>query len=126
MRARDFEASVRRVGATPVIDLHGEINAGVEDALDVAYNEAMKDNAHSVLLNFKDVGYIDSTGIALIVNLLGRSRGAGSRVLASGLSDHFQEIFRITRLTDFMSIFPDVDSALADISGSTEPSAAEQ
>lgn len=120
MSSSHFEAEVRLVGATPVIDLHGEINSAAEDALDAAYTEAMKDSAHSVLLNFKDVDYMNSTGIALIVTLLSRSRGIGSRVLVSGLSEHFQEIFRITRLTDFMSLFPNEDSAMADISRSAE------
>ena len=106
--------------------MHGEINARAEDALDVAYSEATKNDAQSVLLNFRDVGYIDSTGIALIVTLLAQSRSTAFRVLASGLSDHFQEIFRITRITDFMSIFPDEDTALADISGSAGPGSAEQ
>ena len=50
------------------------------------------------------VGYINSTGIALVVRLLADARRDGRTVRAVGLTEHYQEIFRITRLSDFMEI----------------------
>ena len=96
-----------------VIDMRGEINAGAEDALTDAYTECTRQNPSSLLLNFEAVDYINSTGIAVIAALVAHARGDGPTLLASGLSDHFQEIFRITRLTDFMRIYPDEKSAVA-------------
>ncbi len=59
----------------------------------------------SVVLNFAGADYINSTGIALIVGLLAQARGARGRGAApAGLSDHYREIFEITRLADFMTI----------------------
>ena len=66
-----------------------------------------------VLLNFADVDYINSTGIALIVSILAQARKAHMPLITAGLSEHYQEIFRITRLADFMSIYPDEAAALA-------------
>ena len=68
-----------------------------------------------MLLNFSDVDYINSTGIALIVGLLAQARKSHLRLLTSGLSEHYQEIFRITRLADFMSMVPDERAALSEI-----------
>ena len=59
--------------------------------------------------------YINSTGIALIVGVLAQARKAGCRLLTTGLSSHYVEIFHITRLADFMSIYPDEASALAGV-----------
>jgi anti-anti-sigma factor len=56
------------------MDLHGEINAFAEDPLNAAYAEAESSNPRAILLNFGDVEYINSTGIALIVGLLSRAR----------------------------------------------------
>ena len=53
------------------------------------------------------------TGIALIVGLLAKARAAHRRMVVYGLSDHYVEIFQITRLSDFMSVFADEASALA-------------
>ena len=107
-----FDAQVRREPDIVVIDLHGEINSFAETALNAAYAEAEATNPPVILLNFSEVGYINSTGIALIVGLLARARAARRRLLACGLSDHYVEIFNITRLADFMTLFPDESSAL--------------
>src|SRR2546430_7436245 len=114
MTAKSFEAQVRHQPRVAIIDLHGEINAFAEDVLNKAYAEAESRRAEVILLNFSDVDYINSTGIALIVSLLARSRKSKRRLLACGLSDHYVEIFQITRLVDFMSVFPDEKSALAE------------
>ena len=94
------------------IDLHGEINAFADSALAAAYAEAEKQEPANIVLNFKDVDYINSTGIALIVGMLAQARKAHRRLSVFGLSDHYIEIFRITRLSDFMDIYPDSASAL--------------
>jgi|SRR5579875_195113 len=108
-----FEAEVRQEGDVVVIDLHGEINSFADAVLHAAYARAEEFNSAVILLNFADVSYINSTGIALIVGLLARARAARRRLLACGLSEHYVEIFNITRLVDFMTLFPDEKSALA-------------
>src|SRR5579884_1109676 len=110
--AVQFEAEVRQAPEVAVLDLHGDINAFAEPALTAAYSEAEAAHPGSILLNFGDVHYINSTGIALIVGLLARARAAGRPLLACGLSQHCVEIFNITRLADFMTLFPDEQSAL--------------
>jgi anti-anti-sigma factor len=96
-----------------IIDLVGEINSFAEARLNAAFDEAMVNHPAAVLLNFSGVDYINSTGIALVVGLLAKARKAHHPLLTCGLSDHYQEIFRITRLADFMEMFPDEASALA-------------
>ncbi|HEV3309300.1 MAG TPA: STAS domain-containing protein [Chloroflexota bacterium] len=109
-----FDLSMRRLPDLAILDLAGEINAAAETKLSAGYDQAEAAGTPTVLLNFKDVDYINSTGIALIVSLLGRARAGGKRLLACGLSDHYVEIFNITRLADFMSVFPDESTAIAE------------
>ncbi len=113
MTAKPFEATVRHQQGVAVIDLSGEVNAFADEALNAAYDEAISGDSATILLNFDSVEYINSTGIALIVGLLAQARKSHRRVLACGLSDHYREVFQITRLADFMSIFPDEVSAFA-------------
>lgn len=113
MGAEGFEARVRERGATAVIDLIGEINGAAEEALGTAYDEAVRDKPERVLLNFGDASYINSTGIAVIVGVLARARRDRIAILAAGLSEHYRQIFEITRLSDFMTIYPDEASAVA-------------
>lgn len=109
-----FEASVRLQSGLTFIDLSGEINAFADQELDSVYTEAEAFDTRSIVLNFSDVSYINSTGIALIVGLLARARKSNRSLLVIGLSDHYVEIFNITRLADFMSIYPDEASLLAE------------
>ena len=71
--------------------------------LQSAYEAAARE-LRPIALNFSDTGYINSTGIALIVGLLAQARARGIQITAFGLSDHYREIFEITRLADFMTI----------------------
>jgi anti-sigma B factor antagonist len=108
-----FETTVRHENGTAVIDLHGEINVTAETALNTAYQQAEQGSPAAILLNFQGVDYMNSTGIALIGGLLAQARKSHRRLVVCGLSEHYQEIFRITRLSDFMQIYSDEISALA-------------
>jgi anti-sigma B factor antagonist len=116
MPANHLEASVRQEPGGVVLDLRGEINRFAQEALDAAYAEAEAKDPEAILLNFEGVDYIDSTGIALIVGLLARARASKRHLLAYDLSDHCVEVFKITRLSDFVSVLPDEESALSEAS----------
>jgi anti-anti-sigma factor len=108
------EAQVRHLDGKAVIDLSGEIDAFAENSLNEAYQDAESGDPSTIVLNFNEVDYINSTGIALIVSLLAQARKAHRELVVYGLSDHYVEIFQITRLSDFMSIHEDEESALSE------------
>jgi anti-anti-sigma factor len=97
-----LEATTHAANGTVRIELHGDIDGSAREVLNAAYGESA--GADQVLLDFAQVDYINSTGIALIVGLLARARADARPVAASGLSTHYREIFEITRLSDFMTI----------------------
>jgi anti-anti-sigma factor len=113
MANHEFKATVRKHNGKVIIDLRGEINSFAETELSKAYSEADQHNPTSVILNFEDVNYMNSTGIALIVSLLAQARKSHRQMVVFGLSDHYLEIFEITRLSDFMNIYENETAALA-------------
>ena len=104
--------AVRFHDGMAVMDLPAQIDSTAEHALNDAYAAALAHGSKTVLLNFSGVEFLSSTGIALIVGILARARKDGRKITASGLSDHYREIFEITRLADFMTIFADENAAL--------------
>src|SRR5512133_1113311 len=80
------------------MDISGEINAFVENSLMDAYNLAVQNGTKILLLNFTGLDYMHSSGIGLLVTLLVRARRQNQRLLAYGLSDHYRQIFELTRL----------------------------
>lgn len=109
---KTFSAEVRNLSGAVTIDMHGDINAFADAELSEAYSTAENYNPSRVVLNFTDVNYINSTGIALIVGLLARARKAHRDMAVYGLTDHYKDIFQITRLADFMTIYTDETSAI--------------
>ena len=113
MTRREFAVHVRQPHPrVSVIDLHGEITSAAEPALTATYAQALAQATPGILLNFSDVDYINSTGIALVVSFLSQTRAAQRTLMACGLSEHYIEIFRITRLAEYMQVFPNEASAL--------------
>jgi anti-sigma B factor antagonist len=105
---------VRSAGdGASIIDIDGEITASSEDVLMDAYGRAAGEGTRFIVLNFEGLDYMNSGGIGLLVTLLVRAQRQRQRVLAFGLSDHYREIFELTRLDDAVGIHDSESDALA-------------
>ncbi len=114
--------TVREVaGDARVIDIAGDITAQSEPVLMDAYaraNEhAQQAKVRSIILSFESLDYMNSGGIGLLVMLLVRAQRQHQRVLAFGLSEHYRQIFELTRLDEAVSIHDTEAAALAAASG---------
>ena len=96
-----------------VIDIQGDITAASEDVLMDAYGRASEPRIRAIVLNFTGLDYMNSGGIGLLVTLLVRAQRQRQRVMAFGLSDHYRQIFELTRLDDAVGIHDDEQGALA-------------
>lgn len=110
MSGEEFQASVRSTGKRTVIELTGTVNRSAKERMEEAYVEAAQ-NPGEILFDFTEVDYINSTGIAVIVGVLAKARAESREVGAYGLTDHYKEVFEITRLADFMHIYEDAATA---------------
>lgn len=107
-----FDATVSRLDGGTVVVMTGTVNRSAKEGLEAAYEEATSMPGR-VLLDFRGVDYINSTGIAVIVGVLAMARAEDREVGAFGLNDHYREVFNITRLADFMTIYEDETAAAA-------------
>jgi anti-sigma B factor antagonist len=105
--------TVRRAGNAGIVDVSGDVTAASEDVLMEAYNDASADGARAIILNFSGLDYMNSGGIGLLVTLLVRANRQRQRLLAFGLTDHYREIFELTRLDEAIAIYPGEEEALA-------------
>ena len=96
---------------TLVIRVRGDVTAASEGPLMAAYSQA-GEKTRAIVLDFTGLDYMNSGGIGLLVTLLVRANRQKQKLLACGLNDHYKEIFEITRLSDFMTIFADENAAL--------------
>lgn len=95
-----------------VIDVVGEITAFSEKEITAAHEKAGQ-GATAVILNFEGLDYMNSGGIGLLVTTLIRAQRAGHALRAYSLTDHYREIFSLTRLDEAIGIYEDEAAAIA-------------
>jgi len=106
---------VRQVGnRTAVIDIKGDVTAESESVLMSGYEQAVMQGAERLVLNFTGLDYMNSGGIGMLVTLLVRANRHHKVVAAFGLSDHYREIFELTRLDEAIKIYESEQTALID------------
>ena len=113
MPQAQVKLDVRKVSdKVSVIDVEGELTAFAEGVLMDAYNQASEGGARVFILNFEGLEYMNSSGIGLLVTLLIRINRERQKLLTYGLSDHYRNIFQITRLDDAISIYNTEEDAV--------------
>jgi anti-sigma B factor antagonist len=97
-----------------ILDIQGEVTGSAEGVLMDAYTRATAAGAHAIILNFSGLEYMNSSGIGLLVTLLIRTQRQKQRLVAFGLSDHYEQIFELTQLDKAIRICGDETAALAE------------
>jgi anti-sigma B factor antagonist len=113
MSAPSITMDVRLVGdAVAVVDIKGEVTAACEPVLMSAYEAAGGSATSRLVLNFAGLEYMNSGGIGMLVTLLVRANRQRQQLAAYGLSEHYREIFELTRLDEAITIYDSEESAL--------------
>lgn len=96
-----------------VLAFTGDISSTSKDAILEGYHD-LGQAAHKVLLDFKGVEYINSSGIAIIIQLLLEAHKAGQRTIGIvGLTPHFNKVFTMVGVAKYAVISADEATALA-------------
>src|SRR5512143_3402374 len=105
--------TVRKINPTAsAIDISGEVTAAAENVLMDTYTQISSEGIRSIILNFNNLVYMNSSGIGLLVTLLIRANRNKQHLLAVGLSDHYRQIFELTRLNEAIGIYDNEAAAL--------------
>lgn len=97
-----------------ILALSGDIASASKETILQAYHEAGP--VKKVLLDFSGVDYINSSGIAIIIQMLLEERTAGHRTIGMfGLTPHFKKVFTMVGVAKYATISPDQASALSEM-----------
>jgi len=96
-----------------VLRYEGDIASTSKDAVLGSYEALPRDTTKLILLDFTKVDYINSSGIALIIQLLIQAAHAGQSVCIYGLSAHFTKVFTMVGITKYARLFPNQAEAMA-------------
>jgi len=116
-----IQVMVRFEENATIIDLVGDVTTFAEEAILKAYQDASSDGAHNIIFNFRENDYINSAGIAILIGVVTEARKRDQRLLMTGLSNHFQKIFRMVGLTQYADLYPTLQEALASLNAESLP-----
>ena len=112
MQQHNNEVHLEAQGAVTILDIRGDITAFSESALGDAYRKASEQGAGKLLLKIEKEAYINSGGIAVLIQILAQTRRKDQRVAITGISEHFKKIFNMVGITKFADVFESTELAV--------------
>lgn len=94
--------------------LEGEIDITTSPELRKNFDELIKRNERRILVDFSSVTYIDSSGLATLIEMYQRLKKIQGKVRFCGMKDGIKNIFEITKLHKLFEIYDNRQSALRD------------
>jgi len=108
------QISARRVETTTIFDIVGDIDlANSPQIRKAVLHEIREERTPKVVMNLTKVRYIDSSGVASLVEALKASRDAGSRFILFGLSPAAREVLQLSRLLKIFEVYENEEQALS-------------
>lgn len=108
----ELSVGIRERGDVAIIDLVGDVTTFAEEKINSAYAQVTEMGAKHILLNFRQNDYINSAGIAILIGIVTEVNRNSQKLAVSGLSQHFQKIFRMVGLAQYADIYQDEDEAV--------------
>ena len=107
-----LKISTRDKGDIKIVDLEGDFTLFADEAVNATIKPLISGGSTKIILNFSSVGYINSSGIAIIIGLVTLLSNKGGRFKAYGLTPHFQKVFNMVGLTQYIDLFETEDETV--------------
>jgi anti-sigma B factor antagonist len=95
-----------------ICKVDGEIDINTAPQFKKAFEKLMREKEAKIIIDMEKVGYIDSSGLATMVELLKNFRKTGARLKLVSLSPKVKSLFEITKLEKLFDILENQDEAV--------------
>ena len=111
---RSLQVNTQFAGPVTILILAGEIGALSHGDLEEAYHQAYHPGIKALVLDFTNVEYINSAGLAGLIQLIAEAGSQGLALCVCGLTQHYRGLFELMRLTEYMCISENCEKAISD------------
>ncbi|MBU2102811.1 MAG: STAS domain-containing protein [Candidatus Omnitrophota bacterium] len=101
-----------KVNDVLVCIINGEVNITTSPELRKAFEKIIHDNQKKIIIDFTQVTYIDSSGLATLIEMLQRLRKIGGSLRLANMSQKVKNVFEITKLAKLFEIADTREAAL--------------
>ena len=110
--SQDIQIAISHKDDIAVISIKGDVTAVTGEVIGNAYQGDTILNSPKIVLQFDKDCYINSGGLASLIDIASQGRRKKQKIHACGLSDHFQKIFHMVGLTRCIPIFTSEEDAM--------------
>jgi anti-anti-sigma factor len=111
------EIKLERKNDIALMHIQGDITSHSEPYINEAYKELNEQGStQKILIQFEEDAYINSGGIAVLIQILAQTQKNDQQIGITGLSEHFKKIFGMVGITKFANIYDDLGEALQSLS----------
>jgi anti-sigma B factor antagonist len=103
----------RQVEGVSILDLEGEIDLYKSPEVRAEIAKLITKKNKSIVINFQKVTYIDSSGLATMIDAFQKVRAYGGKLGLISLAKSVRSVFEVSRLDKFFPIFEEENSAVA-------------
>ena len=107
-----MQITERTEESVPIVSIAGDIDLESSPKLREFLKPKATQKTPRLLLDFSGVNYIDSSGLATLIEYFQSVQGFGGKLALASLSPRVKNVFEIVRLEQIFSIHPDIPSAL--------------
>jgi anti-anti-sigma factor len=112
----DFETTIQTVNDNvAIIHLMGDLTTLAERTVMTAYQQISQAGAKQIILNFRQDDYINTAGMAILFSMVTQAQQKDQQISIAMPTPHFQKIFEITGLSQFVTIYDNLETALENI-----------
>ncbi len=108
-----MQVNIEDKNGVTVCSMVGDIDINTSPDVKKSFDQIIKDKKDKVVIDLKDVGYVDSSGLATLVEILKNLRAYGGKLKIADLSDKVRGLFEITKLDKLFDIVADEQEALS-------------
>ena len=104
---------VKKEGDVTVLDVEGQLIVGNRQELKQKVLDELEGGERRFLIDFEDTGYIDSSGLGVLVSLSKKIREQGGELRLANLNEDLRTLFELTKLDTLFQIADSRDEALS-------------
>ena len=112
----DFTTATQELDGATLVTLTGELDIAAAPALITELREVISHGGGPVILDARDLTYVDSSGLAVIASTRAALKKAGRALMAFGCHGIFQRALHLSHLDREMACFSTLDEALSHVS----------
>ena len=111
------DIKLQQQGDITIMNIRGDITSYSESIFKEAYHQVQHQEVRKIIFKIEKYAYINSGGIALIIQTLYKLKENNQLAAIAGVSPHFKKIFNMVGIAKFAAIFENLDEAIEELEG---------